>query len=96
VTPVQSISETDIMPASYANTSYANILYQLMPTESMHLFDFDFPHHLGITKIHMKIMSQHLVIVSRSAVLHDTLTLEEDPGVSEYLSEYILLCQSAC
>jgi hypothetical protein len=32
VTPVQSISETDIMPASYANTSYANILCQLMPT----------------------------------------------------------------
>jgi hypothetical protein len=24
VTPVQSISETDIMPESYANTSYAN------------------------------------------------------------------------
>jgi hypothetical protein len=32
VTPVQSISETDIMPASHANTSYANILCQLMPT----------------------------------------------------------------
>jgi hypothetical protein len=32
VTPVQSISETDIMPASYANTFYANILCQLMPT----------------------------------------------------------------
>jgi hypothetical protein len=32
VTPVLSISETDIMPASYANTSYANILFQLMPT----------------------------------------------------------------
>jgi hypothetical protein len=32
VTPVQSNSETDIMPASYANTSYANILCQLMPT----------------------------------------------------------------
>jgi hypothetical protein len=31
VTPVQSISETDIMPASYANISYANILRQLMP-----------------------------------------------------------------
>jgi hypothetical protein len=50
-----------------------------------------FPHHLGITKIHMKIMGQHLVIISRSAALRDTLTLEEDPGVSEYL----LLCQSA-
>jgi hypothetical protein len=32
VNPVQSISETDIMPASYANTSYANIICQLMPT----------------------------------------------------------------
>jgi hypothetical protein len=31
VTPIQSISETGIMPASYANTSYANILCQLMP-----------------------------------------------------------------
>jgi hypothetical protein len=31
VTPIQSISETDIMPASYATTSYANILCQLMP-----------------------------------------------------------------
>jgi hypothetical protein len=46
-------------------------------------------------KIHMKIMGQHLVIISRSAALRDTLTLEEHPGVSEYLSEYILLCQSA-
>jgi hypothetical protein len=44
-----------------------------------------FPHHLGITKIHMKIMGQHLVIISRSAALRDTLTLEEGPGVSEYL-----------
>jgi hypothetical protein len=33
VTPIQSISETDIMPASYATTSYANILCQLMPTQ---------------------------------------------------------------
>jgi hypothetical protein len=40
-----------------------------------------FPHHLGITKIHMKIMGQHLVIISRSAALRDTLTLEENPGV---------------
>jgi hypothetical protein len=61
----------------------------------MHLFDFVFLHHLSITKIHMKIMGQHLVVISRSAALRDTLTLEEDPGVSEYLSEYILLCQSA-
>jgi hypothetical protein len=45
----------------------------------MHLFDFDVPHHLGITKIHMKIMGQHLVIISRSAALRDTLTLDEDP-----------------
>jgi hypothetical protein len=46
-------------------------------------------------KIHMKIMGQHLVIISRSAALRDTLTLEEDPGVSEYMFEYVLLCQSA-
>jgi hypothetical protein len=61
----------------------------------MHLFDFDFPHHLGITKIHLKIMGQHLVIISRSAALHDTLILEQEPGVSEYLFDYLLLCQSA-
>jgi hypothetical protein len=54
-----------------------------------------FSHHLGITKIHIKIMGQHLVIISRSAALRDTLTLEEDPGVSEYLSDYLILCQSA-
>jgi hypothetical protein len=35
VTPVQLISETDIMPASYANISYANILCQLMKTSSI-------------------------------------------------------------
>jgi hypothetical protein len=57
-------------------------------------FDFVFTSYLGITKIHMKIMGQHLVIISRSAALRDTLTLEEDPGVPEYLSDY-LLCQSA-
>jgi hypothetical protein len=61
----------------------------------MHFFDFVFTHHLGITKNDMKIMGQHLVIISRSAALRDTLTLEEDPGVSEYLSEYRLLSQSA-
>jgi hypothetical protein len=61
----------------------------------MHFFDFDFPHHLGITKSHMTIMGQHLVIISRSAALRDTLTLDGDPGVSEYLSDYLLLCQSA-
>jgi hypothetical protein len=61
----------------------------------MHFFDFVFTHHLGITKIHMKIMGQHLVIISRSAALRDTLISKEDPGVSEYLSEYIVLCQSA-
>jgi hypothetical protein len=32
VTTFQSISETDILPASCVNTSYANILCQLMPT----------------------------------------------------------------
>jgi hypothetical protein len=63
------------------------------PCISLTLF---FSHHLGITKIHMKIMGQHLVIISRSAALRDTLTLEENPGVSEYLSDNILLCQSAC
>jgi hypothetical protein len=62
----------------------------------MHFFDFVFTHHLSISKIHMKIKGQHLVIISRSAALRDTLTLEVDPGVSEYLPEYILLCQSAC
>jgi hypothetical protein len=61
----------------------------------MHLFDFDFPHHLGITKINMKSIGQHLVIISRSVALRDTLTLEEDPGVSEYLSDYLFLRQSA-
>jgi hypothetical protein len=45
----------------------------------MHLFDFVFPRHLGITKIHMKIMGQQQVIISRSAALRDTLTLEETP-----------------
>jgi hypothetical protein len=54
-----------------------------------------FPHHLGITKIHMKIMGQHLIIISRSAALRDTLTLEDDSGVSEYLSDYLLISQSA-
>jgi hypothetical protein len=54
----------------------------------MHFFDFIFPHYLGITKIHMKVMGQHLVINSRSAALCDTQTLDEDPGVSKYLSEY--------
>jgi hypothetical protein len=63
------------------------------PCISLTLF---FPHHLGITKNHMKIMGQHLVIVSSSTALRDTVTLEEDPGVSEYLFEYLLLCQSAC
>jgi hypothetical protein len=46
-------------------------------------------------KIHMKIMGQHLVIISRSAALRDTLTSEENPGVSEYLSDYLLSCHSA-
>jgi hypothetical protein len=40
-------------------------------------------------------MGQHLVILSRPAALRDTLTLVEDPGVSEYLSDYLLLCQGA-
>jgi hypothetical protein len=56
-------------------------------------FDFVFTRYLGITKHQMKIMGQHLAIISRSAALRDTLTLEEDPEVSEYLSEYILLCR---
>jgi hypothetical protein len=62
------------------------------PCISLTLF---FPHHLGITKIQMKIMGQHLVIISRSAALRDTLTLEVDPRVFEYLSDYLLSCQSA-
>jgi hypothetical protein len=60
------------------------------PCISLTLF---FPHHLGITKIHMKIMGQHLVIVSRSTALCYTLTLEEDPGVSEYLCDYLVLSE---
>jgi hypothetical protein len=54
-----------------------------------------FPHHSGIIKIHMKIMGQRLVITSRCDALRDTVTLEEVPGVSEYMSDYLLLCQSA-
>jgi hypothetical protein len=61
----------------------------------MHFFDFVFPHHLGITEIHMRIMGQHLVIISRSAALRDKLTSKEDPGVSEYLFDYPLISQSA-
>jgi hypothetical protein len=67
----------------------------LFNRESIHLFDFDFPHHLGITKNTHEVMRQHLVIILRSAALRDTLTLEGDLGVSEYLSDYILLRQSA-
>jgi hypothetical protein len=79
---------------SYENHGAA--LGHLFNRESLHfiLLCF-FPHHVGITKIHMKIMGHYLVIISRSAALRDTLTLEEDPGVSEYLSDYLLLCQSA-
>jgi hypothetical protein len=36
------------------------------------------------------------VITSSSTASRDTLTLEVDPGVSEYQSEYLKLCQSAC
>jgi hypothetical protein len=36
-------------------------------------------------------MGLHLVVNSSSTVLSDTLTLEGDPGVSEYLSEYIFM-----
>jgi hypothetical protein len=60
------------------------------PCISLTLF---FPHHLGITKLCMKIMGQYLVIISRSAVLRDTLTLEEDPGVSEYLPDYFIMSE---
>jgi hypothetical protein len=34
----------------------------------------------------MTIMRRHLVIISSSIVLRDTLTLDEDPGESEYTS----------
>jgi hypothetical protein len=40
----------------------------------------------------MKIRGRHLVIISSSTALRDALTLEEDPGVPEYMSEYIILC----
>jgi hypothetical protein len=63
--------------------------------DSMHFFDFVFTHYLGITKNHMKVIGQHLVIISSSTALRDTLNLEEDPGLSEYQSEYLLLCQCA-
>jgi hypothetical protein len=63
--------------------------------EFMHFFVFVLHIIWASPKIHMKIMGQHMVIISRSAALRDTLTLEEHPGVSEYLSEYLLLCLSA-
>jgi hypothetical protein len=61
----------------------------------VHFFAFVFTHYLGITGNHIKIMGPHLVIISSSAALRDTLTLEEDPGVSEYLSDYLLMQLSA-
>jgi hypothetical protein len=57
----------------------------------VNFFDFVFTHSLGINETHMKMKGRHLVIISSSTALHDTLTLEEDPGVSEYLSEYPLI-----
>jgi hypothetical protein len=62
------------------------------PCISLTLFDTSFGHHKNNR---MKIKGQHLVILSRSAALRDTLTLDEDPEVSEHLSEYVLFCQSA-
>jgi hypothetical protein len=61
------------------------------PCISLTFFYTSFGHHQNSYEI----MGQHLVIISRSSTLLDTLTLGEDPGVSEYLSEYVLLCQSA-
>jgi hypothetical protein len=54
-----------------------------------------FLHIIWASSNHINIMEQHLIIISRSAALRDTLTLEEDPGVSKYMSECRLLCQSA-
>jgi hypothetical protein len=41
----------------------------------------------------MKIMGQHQVIISRSAALRDTQTLEEDPGVSESVRIYFIISE---
>jgi hypothetical protein len=38
----------------------------------------------------MKIMG-HAVIISSSAALRDTLSLDDVPGVSEYLFEYLVM-----
>jgi hypothetical protein len=57
--------------------------------ESEHFFECIFTHSLGINKNLMKRMGRHLIIISSSTALDDTLTLEEDPGFSEYMSEYI-------
>jgi hypothetical protein len=57
----------------------------------VHYFDFVFTHSLGINENHIKMMGLHLVIISSSTALRVTVTLEEDPGVSDYLYEYLLV-----
>jgi hypothetical protein len=61
----------------------------------MHFFDFvfstSFRHHQNSHENHEAASGHHFKI----AALRDTLTLEEYHGVSEYLSDYLLLCQSA-
>jgi hypothetical protein len=51
----------------------------LFNRESMHFFDLVFSTSFGHHQNSHEIMGQHLVIISRSAALRDTLTLEEDP-----------------
>jgi hypothetical protein len=61
----------------------------------MHFFDFvfssSFGHHQNSHENHGAAPGHHFKI----RALRYTLNLEEDPGVSEYLSEYVLFCQSA-
>jgi hypothetical protein len=58
----------------------------------VHFFDLAFTHLLGISKNHMIIMGRHLVIVSGSIALRDTMTAKAVPGVTEY----ILLARFVC
>jgi hypothetical protein len=53
--------------------------------ESVHFFDLAFTHLLGISKNHMIIMGRHLVIISGSIALRDTMTAKAVPGVTEYI-----------
>jgi hypothetical protein len=65
----------------------------LFNRESMHFFDFVFSTSFGHHQNSHEIMGQHLVIISRSTALRDTLTSEVDPGVSEYLRLYFIMSE---